>query len=113
MKQGADWLAWFMQLVVGAVAGSIFGSFIIPRGRRGGYWLAPDQMPAFLWGAALFGAGMASFYGDRLWVGLTYRVIPPNEMEHSRLNRFLSLTAVAAGGGLMLVALLRHFGAVS
>lgn len=55
--------------------------------------MLPDQMPAFLRGAVLFGAGMASFYGDRLWVGLMYRV--------------------AAGGVLMLVALLRHFEVIS
>ena len=113
MKQGADWLAWFMQFVVGLVVGALIGTFFISRGRRGGYWLAEDQVPDFLWGAALVWAGLASFYGDRLWIGLAYRVIPPNGIEHSPLSRFLSLATLAGGGGLILMALLRHFGVIA
>jgi hypothetical protein len=57
-------------------------------------------------GAALIGAGLASYYGDRLWVGSAYRVIPPDDIARSVATKLLSILAGAVGGGLILLALL-------
>lgn len=109
MKQGADWLAWFLQLIAGSIAGLLFGLAIL--GSRKGLdsvWLGTDLIPTFLAGSALVGAGLASWHGDRLWLGKTFRVIRPDGVTHSRTSKIASLTAAAAGGLLVARAILRH-----
>ncbi len=68
MKHRADWFAWVLQFVVGLAVGASVGKAIISEGRDLGQWLALDSLSTFIWGAALIGAGVASFYGDRLWL---------------------------------------------
>lgn len=111
MKRGADWFAWSLQFVVGLPVGALIGFAIISRGRRfgGGWRLASDQVSIFLWGAALIGAGLASFYGDRLWLSSSYRVIPPDDIKHSNTSRIVSTATGALGCILVLTATLRHF----
>lgn len=111
MNRGADWLAWFLQFIAGLVAGALVSVAIISRRRfGGGWWLASQQVPTFIWGTALIGAGLASFYGDRLWLGSSYRVIPPDDIKHSDTSRIVSIITGALGGILVLTAILRHFG---
>ncbi|CAN5870744.1 hypothetical protein BH11VER1_BH11VER1_35890 [soil metagenome] len=113
MKRGADWLAWSLQFIAGLVIGALLGCAIISKSRRfgGGWWLASEHVSTFIWGAALVGAGLASFYGDRLWLGSSYRVIPPDGIEHSYTSRIVSIVTGALGGVLVVTSILRHFGA--
>lgn len=112
MKRSADWLAWSLQFIAGLIVGALFGDGINsqPRKYGGGSWLASEQGSTFIWGAALIGAGLASFYGDRLWWGYSYRVIPPLDMEHSNTSRLVSMVAGVIGSILVLTTILRHFG---
>lgn len=114
MKRSADWLAWSLQFVVGLAVGAFIGVAIISRRRRfgSGWWLAPEQASFFICGAALLGAGLASFYGDRLWLGSSFRVIPPKDIEHSKASRIVSIVTVFAGSITLASVILRHFVAV-
>jgi hypothetical protein len=109
MKTGADWLAWLLQFAAGLVAGLLLGLVIL--GSRSGMrslWLGKDLIPAFLTGWALVGAGLASWHGDRLWLGRSFRVVRPDGVTHSRTSRIASLTAAAAGGLLVARVMLLH-----
>ncbi len=90
-NKSADWFAWILQFVFGFA----FGAAVCLRitlesafGESG--WLA------LVCGAGLIGAGLASFYGDRLWNN-HYRVIPPDEMQHSSPSRVASIVSGSAG----------------
>jgi hypothetical protein len=111
MKPSADWISWILQFLLGLPVGCFAGMAIISKGRRGGGpWMDPDCVPVFLWGAALVGGALASWYGDRLWFGGSYRVIAPDGVHHNRASRGLSIVAGVAGSVLGATALLRHFG---
>ena len=112
MKRGADWLAWSLQFVVGLVVGAFIGLAIISRSRSfgGGLWLVSEQVSTFICGMALIGGGLASFFGDQLWVGSTYRVIPPDGIKHSSASRIVSVVTGVLGGILALTSVLQHFG---
>jgi hypothetical protein len=99
MRQRADWLAWSLQFIFGLIVGTFFGFGIIAKSHRrgGGWWLASEQVSIFLSGAALIGAGLASYYGDRLWLGSSYRVIPPDDMKQSRISRIISIVTGTLG----------------
>lgn len=112
MKRSADWLAWSLQFIVGLAVGAFIGIAIIARRRRfgGGWWLASDQVSTLVLGAALIGAGLASFYGDKLWLGSAFRVIPPDGIKHSDTSRMVSIISGLLGVVFLLAAILRHFG---
>jgi hypothetical protein len=96
MKRHANWLAWFMHGTFGLFVGAVAGLILISRRQRG-LWLDLDLVIPFLVGAALIGAGLGSRYGDRLWMGDNYRMLPPDEPEQSNLSDILSWCLVAAG----------------
>lgn len=109
MKPGADWMAWTLQFVAGLLAGLLLGLAILGSRRdSSSYWLDPDQVPAFLAGLALVGAGLASWHGDRLWLARSFRVVRPDGVTHSRTSKIAALTAAAAGGALVARGILRH-----
>lgn len=64
-----------------------------------------------MWGLALLLAGLASLYGDRLWLRSSYLVVPPRDIEHSKLSRFISSAACVTGGFLFVTAILVRLGA--
>lgn len=109
MKTGADWLAWLLQFVAGSVAGILLGLAML--GSRSGLrslWLGTDLIPTFLTGWGLAGAGLASWYGDRLWLGQSFRMVRPDGVTHSRTSRIASLTATVVGGLLVARTILLH-----
>ena len=105
MKKGADWLAWSLQFMAGLFVGAILALYIT---RRSWYSAAAASkhilMPII--GVALIGGGLASYFGDRLWFGASYSVIPPDEIRHSATSRIISVLAIALGGAMVLLALL-------
>jgi hypothetical protein len=88
------------------------GWWLASPGLRGRYWhwLAFEHYPLFLSGTALIGACLGSLFGEHLWTGLNYRVIPPDGIEHSGLSLLLSIIGGVTGGGLVLLAVLRNAG---
>ena len=99
-----------LQFIVGLVVGAIVGVGVISRRRyHGGFMLDPEQAAKFFFGAALIGAGLASQYGDRLWFGLSYRVVPPDGIKHSDASRLVSRVTMLWGGALVIFALLEQF----
>lgn len=111
-KPQADWLAWILHYLFGLVVGALAGWWVASPGRRGRYWhwIAFEHYPLFLSGCALIGACLGSLFGERLWTGLNYRVIPPDGIEHSHLSRGLSIASGVAGAVLVLLAVLRNAG---
>jgi hypothetical protein len=107
MKRGADWLSWSLQFIAGSVVGAVGGLYILSRASR--YHLTSEDVVTLILGGALIGAGLASFYGDRLWIGLSYRVIPPDDIEQSETSQILSMATGALGVCVLLRDFLHHF----
>jgi hypothetical protein len=101
MKRPADWIAWWLQFLFGFIVGGFIGIRLMNEGI-----IPPDaHLRAFLGGTALIGAALASRYGDRFWLRDSYRVIPPDEPEHSRASQMISVLTGLAGCGTVLLAL--------
>jgi hypothetical protein len=109
MNERADWLAWSLQFFVGLVIGGLCSVIFIRGGRRSIPLIAQEISPVFVLGAALIGAALASYYGDQLWLGDSYRVIPPDAPRHSIASRRASFMTGGIGGILILIALARSF----
>lgn len=109
--KGADWLGWSLQFILGLIVGCVLGAVLITR-RRHGFWMASEAIPAFLLGAAFIGAALASYHGDRLWLGSSYRVIPADGIRHDAKSRAASITTGVVGGTLVLAAILKHFAVI-
>jgi hypothetical protein len=95
MKQSADWFAWTLQFILGLFIGHTVGSALVrlvpSEGRLS------DHSTIFAWGAALIGAGVGSFYGDRLWLSLSNRAIPPDRVQQNKTSRLLSMSTGTLG----------------
>jgi hypothetical protein len=109
MKRQGNWLAWSLQFIVGLVIGGFVGLRILLRRGIPMFWLSPNLVPYFLAGASLLGGGIASHYGDRLWLGAGY-IIPNESPNQSDLSNNCSLVAGAAGVSLMVFAICRNLG---
>lgn len=113
MKRGADWLAWSLQLIAGLAVGAFIGLRVITDGghyhNSPSLGLATEHVSAFLWGAAFIGAAMASYMGDKLWIGSSYRIIPPDEPQNSATSRSASVLIGICGAMLILLALYCNF----
>lgn len=104
----ADWLAWSLQYLAGLIVGAVIG--VASTGRRHNLsLLAPDLLFPAMGGAALIGAGLASLLGDRLWIGSSYKFIPPDAPRHSLLSRMLSFLSMRAGAALIGLTLFTNF----
>jgi TRAP-type C4-dicarboxylate transport system permease small subunit len=109
--KGADWLAWALQFILGLIVGLILGAELISS-RHHSFWMASEAVPAHLLGAALIVAALASYYGDRLWLGSSYRIIPTDGIRHSAKSRAVSISTGVVGGILVIGAILKHFAVV-
>ncbi len=110
MPGKADWLGWSIQAVVGFILGAILGFALMCKGRYGNWLVDAAVVPHFILGIGLLAAGLASHYGDQLW--MDYKVIPIDGPTQSRLSVSLSLLLGVAGVALMAHAILRTFGIV-
>ena len=107
MKTAANWLAWTLQGICGLVVGAVAGLVLISRGRAG-LWVPPELIPQFVLGTGLVGAGLAARYGDRLWMGDSYLLIPPDEPAQSNFSDWLAWFLVAAGIATCTVTVLKE-----
>ena len=109
-EQKADWLGWMMQFLFGFVVGGLGSGIFIEGGSRSVPLVSPEHAPVFSAGVGLLAAAVASRYGDQLWLGSSYRVIPPDAPQQSKASFVASMAAGVMGGLLVLVALLDTFG---
>lgn len=106
MKKSADWIAWCLQFVFGFIVGRLFVAFI---GLSSGWLqlLAEEKQAQVCLGSGLVAAGLATRYGDRLWMNNAFKLIPPDKPQSNRLSRTMSLLTGLAGCGIILFAIFR------
>jgi ABC-type amino acid transport system permease subunit len=95
MKQCANWMAWTLQFIFGFVVGAIIG--LRGLGGRSAYSWECASGISFVLGVAFLGAALASYFGDRLWMGSCYSVLPPEPAQHSVSSRIASVITGMAG----------------
>ena len=104
----ADWISFVLHFVFGFVVGCILGFLTITR-RSHGVWLREEVILPYLIGTSLISAGLGAKWGDQLWIGDHYKVIPPNAPTHSRLSLLLAHLSVLLGAVAITAALYWHF----
>jgi hypothetical protein len=109
MNVKANWTAWGLHGGFGAIAGGLIGFCTLIEEGPDTFWIRTDLVIFLLIGGALIGAGLGSRYGDRLWLGENYHILPPDEPEQSNLSDWLSWCLVAAGVATCVVTILKHF----
>ena len=80
MNRRADWVAWGFQFVLGLLFGGLASAVLIVRATGWDSMTAPGLLLRAV-GGGLLGAALASYYGDRVWLGSAYKVIPPDSPE--------------------------------
>ena len=103
----ADWIAFVMHSIVGAFVGCILGYYLITEYAIGLLRNGMLPVPFFL-GCALVGAGLGSRLGDKLWIGLNYKVIPPDGPRHSSRSYFMAIFLTCLGAILVGLTLWKH-----
>ena len=108
----ADWIAWILHFIVGAFVGGMIGLSIISRGNRsiGGELLDHHLILPFIAATALMGAGLASFMGDKLWIGDNFRCIPPDGIPQSSASTMMSYAIGVLGCLVLIYIALAQFG---
>ena len=104
----ADWLSFVLHFIFGLFVGCALGLLTICR-RRHGIWLQEELVLPYLSGTSLIFAGLGAKLGDRLWLGNSYRVIPPDAPNHDRFSFCLSILSIVFGAALAAISLFRHF----
>ena len=107
MNRKADWLASGLPLIVGLVLGVLLGSLVTLIALAFMDWWLTGAVAAFVMGAALLVAAIASLSGDRLWMG--NKVIPADEPQQNRVSAICAVLIGLTGIGLMAYALWRVF----
>jgi len=108
-------MSWVLHFVFGAGVGALTGLASASSGRRSGWrptWLESGLLPELVIGCALLGASLGSLYGERLWTGLSYHIIPPEGIEHSITSRVLSILGGLTGAVLITKVFLSNFGVI-
>ncbi len=103
-----DWVSWVLQAVVGLFVGALIG-FMLSHQRNGVPWLNSGCVKPFVSGITLFTAGLASIYGDTMWMQLDYKISPPEGVRAGKGGRALSASLLAVGVILSVSALIAHF----
>ena len=105
MNNKADWIAWTLQCILGMAVGAGIGWRWLP----GKHSIA--EHPVFslvICGAALIGGGLASRLGDQLWLGDSYRMIPPDAPQQSSASKNASWWLCASGGVMIALSIYRQ-----
>ena len=96
-----DWLSWSLQAIFGLAAGGIIGVAIYFQVCR----INTDHMKMFICGSGLIGAGLGSFFGDRLWMQLESKYEMPQNVKAGIIANIISWTMVLIGISLAVYAL--------
>lgn len=111
----ANGFVWSLYAFIGAFLGTAFGLYVsVDRDPgltwRRRYWriylndlLGHPYMPVFIFGSALLGAGIVSYFGERLLFGRG-TLACSNDPPHSPLTRALSVFLGVFGVLLMVYA---------
>ena len=114
MNAKANWLAWSLQLIFGALLGGVAGAASAwGRGRAAHFHFSDDEGGlafGYVLGCSMVIGGLASYFGDELWLGSSLRAYQPPEMPHSAVSRGSSLCIGIVGLGLIVITLGAHFG---
>ena len=102
-----NWISWILQGLLGMICG-LYGGFALSH-TRDGPLLQPGCTALFVWGAILLGTGIATIYGDQLWMQFPNQTYPPEKVASGRGGRFLSFSLCVAGAGLIAAALIKHW----
>jgi hypothetical protein len=94
MNRRADWLAWSLQAIVGLLVGGLFGFHFSDPGHR---LFAIRHVSVFVWGVALFGAALASYYGDCLWFAFLWLREREFSLEHPRRSSASRIASALVG----------------
>lgn len=112
MNAKANWLAWSLQLIFGALLGGVIAA-TSAWGRQPCFDFSDDEGGlafGYVLGCSMVIGGLASYFGDELWLGSSLRAYQPPEMPHSAVSRGSSLCIGIVGLGLIVITLGAHFG---
>lgn len=104
----ADWLSFAMHFIFGLVVGFFVGLYSVTRSASG-LNLADASIIPFLFGASLVGAGLGAKLGDRLWLGNSYIIIPPDTPRHSRVSCYSAISTIVLGSAMVTFSIISHF----
>jgi hypothetical protein len=102
-----DWVTWALQAVVGLLVGLVVG--VVVAHPRTGPWLRPGCLAQFVWGVGLAVAGLASIYGDQMWIGFDYRIFPPERVSSGKGGKLMSVVGLIVGITLSGLAIVRNW----
>lgn len=102
-----NWVSWVLQGLLGSICGLYFGYELSHT--RGGPWIQPGGLAMAIWGTTLLGAGIATIYGDQLWMQFPNQTYPPDKVASGRVGKFLSYSMCAIGAGLVVAALIMNW----
>lgn len=102
-----NWVSWILQGLLGSICGLYFGYELSHT--RDGPWMRPGCTATFIWGAILLGAGIATIYGDQLWMQFPNQTYPPEKVASGRIGKFLSYALCGTGAGLVATALILNW----
>ena len=106
-EEKTNWISWTLQGLLGLICG-LYAGFALSH-TRDGPWMQPGCTALFVWGATLLGMGIATIYGDQLWMQFPNQTYPPEKVASGRVGKFLSQALCVAGTALVIVALIRNW----
>lgn len=102
-----NWISWVLQGLIGSICG-LYGGYAFSH-TRDGPWMQPDCAALFVWGATLLGTGIATIYGDQLWLHFPSQIYPAEKVASGRVGKFLSYSLCVVGTALVVAALIRNW----
>ncbi len=114
MNRLGEWIGWALHYLLGLIAGGGLGVGLI-YGRRPGFHsvlnsglISQEVAFPFILGASLLGAGLGAWFGDRLWLSESYRIIAPEGPAHTSITKVASLASMVIGAAFIGYALYRQ-----
>lgn len=103
-EEKTNWISWVLQGLIGLICG-LYGGFALSH-TRDGPLLQPGCTALFVWGSTLLGTGIATIYGDQLWMQFPNQTYPPKKVASGRVGKLLSQALCGTGAALVIVALI-------